>query len=34
MIDFEWFARPNNFPKVLEGQYDDKKAALIPGMGG
>ena len=24
MIDFEWFARPNNFPKVLEGQYDDK----------
>lgn len=24
MIDFEWFSRPNNFPKVLEGQYDDK----------
>lgn len=22
-ISFEWFARPNNFPKVLEGQYDD-----------
>lgn len=27
MIDFEWFARPNNFPKVLEGQYDDKKSS-------
>lgn len=27
MIDFEWFARPNNFPKVLEGQYDDKKGS-------
>ena len=25
MITFEWFARPNNFPKVLEGQYDDNK---------
>lgn len=24
MVNFEWFARPNNFPKVLEGQYDDK----------
>ena len=24
MIDFEWFARPNNFPKCLKGQYDDK----------
>lgn len=21
---FEWFVRPNNFPKVLEGKYDDK----------
>ena len=20
-IDFEWFVRPNNFPKVLEGNY-------------
>lgn len=27
MIYFEWFARPNNFPKVLEGQYDDKKSS-------
>lgn len=25
MIDFEWFVRPNNFPKVLEGKYLDKK---------
>lgn len=24
MIDLEWFARPNNFPKVLEGKYNDK----------
>ena len=22
-ITFDWFVRPNNFPKVLEGQYDD-----------
>ena len=22
-FDFEWFVRPNNFPKVLEGKYDD-----------
>ena len=21
MIDFDWFVRPNNFPKVLEGKY-------------
>lgn len=26
MITFDWFSRPNNFLKVLEGQYDDKKA--------
>lgn len=25
MIDLEWFSRPNNFPKVLEGKYDDQK---------
>lgn len=24
-FDFEWFVRPNNFPKVLEGKYDDEK---------
>ena len=23
-IDFDWFVRPNNFPKVLEGRYADK----------
>ena len=23
VITFEWFVRPNNFPKVLEGNYDD-----------
>lgn len=25
MITFDWFVRPNNFIKVLEGQYDDHK---------
>ena len=24
-ITFDWFVRPNNFPKVLEGNYTDKK---------
>ena len=24
---FDWFVKPNNFPKVLEGNYTDKKAA-------
>ena len=24
MITFDWFIRPNNFPKVLEGNYRDK----------
>lgn len=23
-ITFDWFVRPNNFPKVLEGNYDNK----------
>lgn len=23
-ITFDWFVKPNNFPKVLEGNYDDK----------
>ena len=23
---FDWFVKPNNFPKVLEGNYTDKKA--------
>lgn len=26
-ITFEWFVKPNNFVKVLEGNYDDKIAA-------
>lgn len=25
IITFDWFVRPNNFPKVLEGQYDDRR---------
>ena len=24
MITFDWFLRPNNFPKVLEGNYNDE----------
>jgi predicted phage replisome organizer len=24
IIVFDWFIKPNNFPKVLEGNYDDK----------
>lgn len=24
VITFDWFVKPNNFPKVLEGQYDDR----------
>lgn len=26
VITFDWFARPNNFIKVWEGNYIDKKA--------
>ena len=26
MITFDWFVRPNCFPKVLEGNYEDKPA--------
>ena len=25
IITFDWFIRPNNFPKVLEGNYDNQK---------
>ena len=25
IADFEWFVRPNNFPKVLEGKYNRDK---------
>ena len=24
-ITFDWFIRPNNFPKVLDGNYDNRK---------
>ena len=33
VITFEWFVKPNNFPKVLEGNYDDKSGAK-PKKGG
>ena len=26
-ITFDWFVRPNNFPKVLEGNYDNKASS-------
>ena len=29
LIDLEWFARPNNFPKVLEGKYADVETASV-----
>lgn len=25
MITFDWFVKPNNFPKVLEGNYDNRQ---------
>lgn len=25
VISFDWFIKPNNFPKVLEGNYDERK---------
>jgi hypothetical protein len=28
--DFEWLMRPNNFVKVLEGRYDNRKPASSP----
>jgi hypothetical protein len=24
VITFDWLLKPNNFPKVLEGNYDDR----------
>lgn len=30
VITFDWFVRPNNFPKVLEGNYDDRAAPNQP----
>ena len=31
---FDWFIRPNNFPKVLEGNYDNDKTGLTYGKEG
>ena len=28
VINFDWLLRPNNFPKVLEGNYDNKKSKV------
>ena len=30
VADFDWIMRPNNFPKVLEGNYDNDKVKVIP----
>lgn len=29
IISFDWFIRPNNFPKVLEGNYTDRTGSEI-----
>lgn len=34
MVDLEWFARPNNFPKILEGRYNDRTKELPDNGGG
>jgi len=31
MISFEWFVKPNNFPKVLEGNYQDHNRGKVDG---
>ena len=33
LADFDWVFRPNNFPKVLEGNYDDAKPINKNGNG-
>ena len=33
IADFDWVFRPNNFPKVLEGNYDDVKPINKNGNG-
>lgn len=33
-INFDWFVKPNNFPKVLEGNYDDKERNSNNGIHG
>lgn len=30
VITFDWFVAPNNFPKVLDGNYDDRQAQVRP----
>ena len=30
VISFDWFIKPNNFPKVLEGNYDERKQPESP----
>lgn len=32
-INFDWFIKPNNFPKVLEGNYDNRVGSPPPGSG-
>jgi hypothetical protein len=32
MITLDWFVKPNNFPKVLEGQYSDRNAMVSGGI--
>lgn len=34
MVDLEWFARPNNFPKIFEGRYNDRTKELPDNGGG
>ena len=31
IITFDWFVLPNNFPKVLEGNYDNRVNQPRPG---
>ena len=33
VADFDWVMRPNNFPKVLEGNYDNTKPINNNGNG-
>ena len=32
-ITIDWFVKPNNFPKVLEGNYSNRKSAASEGSG-
>ena len=32
-VTFEWFVRPNNFPKILEGNYDNRTAEPVKPKG-